>query len=103
MDQFAQFAALGVSVVSFCLSLTAVLIQYAKRHEHPVVAPLEAEITTLKLGFIDLVDKLDHFTRRERTRRVREAQSEPEIPQPTTQLEGKAALRELARQRGQLR
>lgn len=106
MLEFVQFTALGISIVSFCLSITAVLIQYAKRHEHPVIAPIEAEISTLRLGMIEVIDKLEVFTRRDRTRRARaDAQApddtlpEPSLLNPPT----KATLREIARAKGMLR
>ena len=105
MGDFASFGAFAISLVAFFTSITAVMIQYGKRHEHPVVAPLEAEITTLRMGMIEVVDKLEHFTRRERTRRAREAAAPEDVhdlvvPPP---INPKEQLRAVARAKGILR
>ena len=101
MAEFAQFGALCVALVSFCLSLAAILIQYAKRAQNPLTAPLETEIQSLRLAQADVIDRVDQFMRRDRTRRLRaEKAEEPDQVEP---VDPKAQLRALARQRGMIR
>lgn len=100
MLEFAQFGALAVALVSFLLSLTSLLVHYAKRAENPITAPLEQQIQALQLGQVDLVDRIEHWTRRDRTRRLRAAEAEPESVEPTSPAEVKRQLRLQARQIG---
>jgi hypothetical protein len=99
MADFASIGSLAVALVSFCLSLTSLLIHYAKRHENPVTAHLEQAIQALQLGQADIIDRVDHWTRRDRTRRLRADQAEEAPPM----VEGKDALRQKARNLGVLR
>ena len=101
MDQFALVAAFGMALVSFLTSVVAVLIQYAKRDENPLVAPLQAEIDSLRLGQTDLLDRVDQWVKRDRTRRLRaDKLDEVEPPLLAQDLDPKQALRARARQLG---
>jgi ABC-type transport system involved in cytochrome bd biosynthesis fused ATPase/permease subunit len=101
MLEFANYGALGVSLVSFCLSLASILIHYAKRGENPLTAHLEMQIDALRLGQTDLIDRVDQWTKRDRTRRARE-QVET-TPEPASPEQAKAFLRQRAREVGALR
>jgi hypothetical protein len=57
----------------------------------------------LQLGQADIIDRVDHWTRRDRTRRLRAAQADddtPAEPVPTTPADIKAALRAKVRAMG---
>lgn len=75
--------ALGLSVVSLAL-------HYSRRNEHPAVAQLKAD-------HLDLLDKVEHWMKRDRVRRLRASQEAQEPEQPNlihlTPQEQKAALR----------
>jgi hypothetical protein len=107
MLEFATIAAFALASVSFLTSVVSVAIHYAKRHENPVLGPIEAELAAVKLQQVDVIDRLEHFMKRDRTRRVREAATPdaPEqlevIPAPgITSTPDKATLRAVARQKG---
>lgn len=105
MADFAQFGALCVALVSFCLSLTALMIHYAKRAENPLTAPLQAQIDSLRLGQTDIIDRVDQWTKRDRTRRLR-AQPETDDSAPPAAMtpdQVKQELRMRARQMGIVR
>lgn len=104
MLEFAQFSALGVSVVSFCLSLTAVLIHYAKRGENVQTAHLEAAIQALQLAQVDVIDHIETWTKRDRTRRLRAEKIVADDDQVVMQEpQGKDGLRARARAMGVVR
>jgi hypothetical protein len=100
MLEFNAFGSLSVALVSFLLSLTALVIHYAKRHDNPVTAPLQQQIDALRLGQTDLIDRVDQWTKRDRTRRLRERDAEPD---PAVIPNDKAQLRMIAKQRGLIR
>jgi hypothetical protein len=105
MTELLAFLAMGVSVVSFLTSLTGILIHYAKRHENPITAPLEQAIHALQLGQADIIDRVDHWTRRDRTRRLRADKVDDDVvplvtPSPADM---KQQLRAQARQMGIVR
>lgn len=101
MEGFALVAAFGMALVSFLTSVVALLVQYAKRDENPLIAPLQAEIDSLRLGQTDLIDRVDQWTKRDRTRRLRAEKIDDlvEPPMPVTD-DPKGALRLRARQLG---
>lgn len=98
----------GAAFFSLCLSTVSLLIHYAKRAENPQLTPVYSAIDSLRLSQADLVDKVEHWQKRDRARRVREQVDDvptvptgiPELPQPGQQ---KAILRSVARQRGIVR
>lgn len=99
-------ASFALSLVAVASSTISVLIHYARRAENPVLAPVEAAIQSLQLSQADLVDRVDHWTRRDRTRRLREgkADDEPQIAAPVlSPMEVKRELRMRAKQMGVIR
>jgi hypothetical protein len=103
MTQLALVFAVGFSLVSFLTSITVLAIQYARRHENPITAPLEQAIHALQLGQADIIDRVDHWTRRDRTRRMRAEKLDDQvedIPQPIAPQDLKAQLRQRAQQLG---
>jgi len=100
-------SAVALSLLALATSTISVLIHYARRNENPVTAPLEQAIQALQLGQADLVDRIDHWTRRDRTRRLREAkepnEAELPLPMPQSPMELKRELRMRAKQLGVIR
>ena len=91
MSGYLLSIAVGLSVVASFLSVVSLLVHWAKRSENPVTGPLEAQIQALQLAQADIVDRVDHWTRRDRTRRLREEKAEDAAPTP--QPFDKAAMR----------
>ncbi len=69
--------------------------------EYPDVGRLKKEVETLRLEVTDLVDRVDSWQRRDRTRNIRAAKAEEDaqiansIPAPLSLKERKARLRTL--------
>jgi hypothetical protein len=102
MLDFVTIAAASLALVSFCTSLATVAILYAKRDDNPVTAPLQMQIDALRLGQTDIIDRVDQWTKRDRTRRLRQQESDEAAP-PQIDPNDKAALRAIAKQRGMIR
>jgi hypothetical protein len=108
VSQIIIVCAAGAAFLSLCLSTVSLLVHYAKRGEHPQVTPIRADLDALRLAFADLVDRVEHWQKRDRARRVREQVDDspptptgiPEVPNP---LAEKQMLRAVARQRGIVR
>lgn len=108
MTQIIVICAAGAAFLSLCLSTVSLLVHYAKRAEHPQVTPIRADLDALRLAFADLVDRVEHWQKRDRARRVREQVDDvpptptgiPEMPIPGQE---KHTLRAVARQRGLLK
>jgi hypothetical protein len=81
MLDFVVVAAAALALVSFFTSCVAIFIQYAKRDDNPVIAPLQTQIDALRLAHTDLIDRVDQWTKRDRTRRLRAAEVEPQEPE----------------------
>jgi hypothetical protein len=103
LRDFALVFAVGFALVSFLTSALTLAIQYARRHENPITAPLEQAIHALQLGQADIIDRVDHWTRRDRTRRLRAEKiddQEEVVPLPVSQADVKAQLRQRAQTLG---
>jgi hypothetical protein len=75
-------------------------LHWLNRDKHPEVQALHTRCDQLQLAQADMLDRIEHWTRRDRVRRLRESESnDAAVPQ----LEGKAALREAAKAKGILR
>ena len=93
MPTMLLLVAASFSAIALGLSVVSLALHYARRNEHPAVAQLKAD-------HLDLLDKVEHWMKRDRVRRLRasqEAQEQPELPAVP---EGKAGLRVAARTRG---
>lgn len=102
------YTSISLTFVSLCFSVTAILVTWQKRNEHPAVAPLRTEIDGLRLGLSDVIDRVEHWQRRDRTRKARadaagEQEPQPELAQLLSQHDVKAQLRAVARQKGVVR
>jgi len=84
-----------MALLAVFLSVCSMLIHYVRRAENPILAPIEASLQSLQLAQADLVDRVDHWTRRDRTRRMREGANEVA---DLTPVDPKQALRVRAKQ-----
>jgi len=101
------YVSIGFASVSAFLSVTSLLLHYAKRAENPQLTPVYAAIEALRLSLADVVDRVEHWQKRDRARRVRE-QIEPEQQPPIGPValpvaELKAQVRNAARSQGIIR
>ena len=105
LSTYAALGGFGLSVVALAVSAFSVMVHWLRRHSDPVLGPIEAEIQSLKTAQADLVDRVEHWQRRDRTRRIRkEQQDEQDLPQPEpSPAELKRHLRLQAKQLGVLR
>jgi len=92
MLDFIVVASAALALVSFFTSCVAIFIQYAKRDDNPVIAPLQTQIDALRLGQTDLIDRVDQWTKRDRTRRLRAQEAEPEVPAVPTKADLRALI-----------
>lgn len=102
------YVSIGFASVSAFLSVTSLLIHYAKRAENPQLTPVYAAIDSLRLAQADLVDKVEHWQKRDRARRVREQVDPDVVQQPLPQLvppggDLKHQVRDVARAKGIIR
>lgn len=76
--------------------VTLAIYRLRPKNAPPDLLQLDRHIQEIRLAHSDLVDRFDHYVRRNRVRRLREAQDPGEDlaqPPPTTARERKAALR----------
>lgn len=60
---------------------------------YPDVTTLKKDLDTLRLEITDLVDRVDMWQRRDRTRSLRAAKAEEQVELPITAMDRKKALR----------
>lgn len=99
LTAYAAVIGAGVAVIAVCLSAVSLLLHYVQRDKHPEVQQLHTRCDQLQLAQADMLDRIEHWTRRDRVRRLREGatadESRAEVV-PTTKNE----LRLLAKQKG---
>jgi hypothetical protein len=110
MLEYLQLAGFATSIVAFLLSAISMGLHYAKRGEHPLVAPLKSQIDSIQLTQADIIDRVEHWMKRDRVRKLREGAEEaqsasttnaslPELPLSPQALD-KSQLRQIARAKG---
>lgn len=93
MDSTLILVATSFSALALGCAAISLALHYARRNEHPA-------ITQLKADQLDLLDKVEHWIKRDRVRRLRASQETP-VEEPTeAPAQGKNALRLAARSRG---
>lgn len=104
----AVFGAVG-ALIAICLSAVSLVLHWVERQKSPQVQELHLRCDSLQLAQTEMLDRIEHWTRRDRVRRLRE--SEPSTPSekpeqlaaPSNQLQLKQQLRAVARERGILK
>ena len=80
----------GAAILALLVSVYTLLIHT----KVPSVTSLSSRVNALNSSLTDLDDRVNHWMRRQNTRRLREKQEEPvEQPLPVNMKERKAALR----------
>lgn len=97
---YAAVAGAALALVAVFLSAVSLGLHWLNRDKHPEVQALHTRCDQLQLAQADMLDRIEHWTRRDRVRRLREADAN-DVAAP--QLTGKAALREAAKAKGVLR
>ena len=107
LTAYAALIGAAVSAVAIILSGVSLTLHWLERNSSPQVDHLNARIDSLQTSQLDILDKVEHWQRRDRVRRVRESQeslptqNEPLELQPSQpSVLPKDQLRLLARQKG---
>lgn len=89
MLAYIDLAGFGFGVVAFLLSAVSLVVHYLKRAEHPLTAPLQSQIDSIQLTQADIIDRVEHWMKRDRVRKVRDAQAggEPSVTMDERQNE----------------
>ncbi|MCX6497171.1 MAG: hypothetical protein NTU93_00040, partial [Arthrobacter sp.] len=86
-------------LTAICLSAVSLGVHYLQRDKSPEVSALEARLDSMQLAQIDMMDRIEHWTRRDRVRRLREGADNGVVQQEApAQVTSKSDLR--ARLRG---
>lgn len=87
MPEMLLIVATSLSVIAAIFSVLSLALHYRARNEHPDVASLRAEV-------MDVLDKVEHWIKRDRVRRLRASKEDPAEPLPQSPADRKAALRQ---------
>lgn len=94
MSQIVLVVATCISVFAILIAGLSLLLHWARGKEHPDVAPVARSLQELTLAHADLVDKVAHWQRRDRVRKLRASHEEgTEEAAPTDPKALKASLR----------
>lgn len=92
MSDVLLILATSLSAVSLGCAVVSLALHYARRNEHP-------DVTQLRTDVLDVLDKVEHWIKRDRVRRLRQGQEDAaaaELPQgPATKDQLRARLRQL--------
>lgn len=100
ITEIAAVAGAGIALVAFCLSAVSLGLHWLERDKHPDVQALHTRCDQLQLAQTDMLDRIEHWTRRDRVRRIRDAQAQEPEPAPA---DAKAQLRAIAKSKGIIR
>lgn len=81
----------SLSAIALGSSAVSLALHWAKRDEHPDVAQVRAEITHIRTEISDLLDRFEHWTRRDRTRKLRAAREQDQTNVPDRDATASAA------------
>jgi len=101
VTQYAAVLGMALAVVAVCLSAVSLGLHWLNRDKHPEVQALHTRCDQLQLAQTDMLDRIEHWTRRDRVRRLREGEAETAAAQTPTN--DKSQLRAIAKAKGVLR
>lgn len=94
MSTLLLVCATSFSALSLGIAVVSLALHWARRDEHPDVAQVRAEITHVRTEIADILDRFEHWTKRERVRRLRAGREEAaQEPAPQAPADPKSALR----------
>jgi hypothetical protein len=96
---------MGAAVfLAFLISVVSLLLHWARSREHPDVSQARQEVATLatqvqelRNQHLDLLDKVEHWVKRDRVRRLRESREQTDdkpAAEGETRQQWKARMRE---------
>lgn len=65
-----SYVALALSVVALCFGTVSLVAHWLRGKEHP-------DVTTLRAEVLDMLDKVEHWMKRDRIRKLRESHEPP--------------------------
>lgn len=78
MDSLVLYISASLAVLALTFSVISLVLHWIRRTEHPAVAPVTAELHTLRGEVGDLWDKFTYWQRRQRQRQLREGKERAE-------------------------
>lgn len=99
MDPAIQLSMALLAVFAVCISVVSLALHWARRGEHPDVTRLDTAMQELRTQQIDLLDKVEHWVRRDRVRRLRASQEPSEPPETQAPARGSAEYKAWLRQK----
>ena len=95
MDTLAASIALSAAFVALCFSAVSLILHFIRRKEPPEVSEVWTALQQQKTQHLDLLDKVEHWRRRDGVRRARQGAEDKRdaVPAATTPEEKKAELR----------
>lgn len=103
MDVLVTSISLSGVLLALTLSVISLVFHWIKRDEHPDITAVERRIQEIKVQHLDLLDKVEHWRRRDNVRRARQG-AEDKLAEsndaPQTPAEYKRTLRARALQNG---
>lgn len=100
MDVLVVGIAASLSAVALGCAVVSLAVHWVRRKEPPDVTELRALVHELRTEHLDLFDKVEHWVKRDRVRRLREAKEQSEITDSATRSDAdRAAYKKMLRQR----
>jgi len=63
---------LSGTLIAICFSITSLVLHWTKRHSTPETDRIDARIESIKVQHLDLLDKVEHWRKRDSVRRARQ-------------------------------
>ena len=94
------FASIALSIAIFALTISVIslVLHWIKRAEPPEITAVMTRIQEVQTQHLDLLDKVEHWRKRDNVRRARQGAEDKlqAVPDPSTPAEYKDALRRKA-------
>lgn len=95
MDLVLASISLSGAFVALCFAAVSLVLHFVRRKEPPEVSEIWTALQEVKTQHLDLLDKVEHWRRRDSVRRARQGAEDAQSPAapPSTPEEKKAELR----------
>jgi len=94
------YAAISLSgaLIALTLSVISLVLHWVKRAEPPEITAVLTRIQEIQTQHLDLLDKVEHWRKRDNVRRARQGAEDKlnDAPEPSTPAEYKSGLRRKA-------
>lgn len=78
MSTVTLVVATSVAVFALLIAGLSLVLHWARGQEHPDVSAVRKQLQEISLAHADLVDKVTHWQRRDRVRKLRESREAPQ-------------------------